>query len=84
MLPDKVVIDSDEILNNSIDVYNDDELPTQLEEYLSSAYGYCVKGFSYDVEWHKQFPDQPVGITITNIEWDGDGDGEEAEECQQQ
>lgn len=50
MLPDKVIIDSDEILNNSIDVYNDDELPTQLEEYLSSAYGYCVKGFSYDVE----------------------------------
>lgn len=82
MLPNEVIIDSDEILDNNFDVYNDDRLPTQLEEYLSSVYGGLVNGFSYWVEWDKLFPDQPVKITITDIEWD---DGvEEVEECQQQ
>ena len=82
MLPDKVIIDSDEILNNDFDVRNDDRLPSQIEEYLSSVYGCRVNGFSYDIGWNEQFPDQPVEITITDIEWD---DGvEEVEECQQQ
>lgn len=82
MLPDKVIIDSDEILNNNFDVRNDDRLPSQIEEYLSSIYGCRVNGFSYDIVWNEQFPDQPVEITITDIEWD---DGvEEVEECQQQ
>lgn len=82
MLPDKVIIDSDEILNNDFDVHNDDRLPSQIEEYLSSVYGCRVNGFSYNIGWNEQFPDQPVEITITDIEWD---DGvEEVEECQQQ
>lgn len=82
MLPDKVIIDSDEILNNNFDIHNDDRLPSQIEEYLSSVCGCRVNGFSYDIGWNEQFPDQPVEIIITDIEWD---DGvEEVEECQQQ
>lgn len=70
-LPEKVTISAKTLALDTDDMYRDKKLMSDiLSDYLSDVYGFCHKGFDFEVTFNEF--NEPSDTIVTNIKWDVD------------
>lgn len=70
-LPESIKITAATLALDTDDIYRDEEAMSDiLSDYLSDEYGFCHKGFDYEVHYNEF--NEPSEVIVSNIQWDVD------------
>ena len=72
VLPGYLTISASDLAVDSDDIFKDsDAISEIISDYLSDTYGFCHKGFTFDVNYNEL--NEPSSVFVTDIDWDVDG-----------
>ena len=78
-LPENIKITAATLALDTDDIYRDKEAMSDiLSDYLSDEYGFCHKGFDYEVHYNEF--NEPSEVVVSDIQWDVDESLEETSE----